>query len=74
MIVASNIEGCLAAGDFIEAWHYLKGWYRSAEDRALKACPEALAHQTAERVELYMAVTPPGVGDAHQCHPNCSPQ
>jgi hypothetical protein len=57
---ASKIEGCLAAGDFIEAWHHLKGWYRTAEDRAPKACPETLASQTAERVELYTAVRPPG--------------
>jgi hypothetical protein len=57
---ASNIEECLAAEEFVEAWRYLKGWYCLAEDRALKACPETLARQTAERVELYMAVTPPG--------------
>ncbi len=30
------------------------------EDRALKACPEMLALQTAERVELYTTVPPPG--------------
>ncbi len=57
---ASNIKGCLAAGEFVEVWCYLKGWYRSAEDQAPKACPETLACQTAERVELYTAVTPPG--------------
>ncbi len=56
----SNIEGCLAAGEFIEAWRYLKGWYCSAEDQALKAFLETLARQTAEGVELYSAVTPPG--------------
>jgi hypothetical protein len=55
-----TIEGCLAAGDFVEAWHNIKGWYRSVEDRAPKACPETLASQTAERVELYTAVPPPG--------------
>ncbi len=57
---ASTIEGGLAAGDFVEAWHNLKGWYCSVEDRAPKACPETLALQTAERVELYTAVPPPG--------------
>ncbi len=57
---ATKIEGCLAAGDFVEAWRHLKGWYRTAEDRAPKACPETLASQTAERVELYTAVHPPG--------------
>jgi hypothetical protein len=30
------------------------------EDQALKACSEILASQTAERVELYAAVYPPG--------------
>ncbi len=48
------------SGEFVEAWCYLKGWYCLAEDRAPKACPETLAHQTVERVELYMAFTPPG--------------
>jgi hypothetical protein len=57
---ASKIKGCLAAGDFVEAWRHLKGWYRTAEDQAPKACLETLASQTAERVELYTAVHPPG--------------
>jgi hypothetical protein len=57
---ASKIEGCLAAGDFVEAWRHLKGWYRTVEDQAPKACPETLASQTAERVELYTVVRPPG--------------
>jgi hypothetical protein len=57
---ASNVEGCLAAGDYIEAWHHLKGWYRSVEDRAPKPCPETLAKQTNERIQLYTAVCPPG--------------
>jgi hypothetical protein len=57
---ASTIEGCLAVGDFVEAWGNLKGWYCSVEDRAPKACPETLALQTAERVELYTTVPPPG--------------
>ncbi len=56
----SQIKGCLMAGDFVEAWHNLKGWYQSAEDQAPKVCPETLALQTAERVELYTAVCPPG--------------
>jgi hypothetical protein len=59
---ALMIEGCLAVGDFVEAWRRrnLKGWYCSVEDRAPKACPEMLASQTAERVELYTMVPPPG--------------
>jgi hypothetical protein len=55
-----TMEGCLAAGDFVEAWCNLEGWYRLVEDRAPKACPETLTLQTMERVELYAAVPPPG--------------
>jgi hypothetical protein len=29
---ALNVKGCLAAGEYIEAWCHLKGWYPSAED------------------------------------------
>ncbi len=61
---ASNVKGCLAAGEYIEVWRHLKGWYRSAEDRAPKPCPETLAKQTDERIQLYTAVPPPGVGNA----------
>ncbi len=57
---ASEIEGKIAAGEFVEAWHHLKGWYQSVEDQAPKACPEMLALQMAERVELYTAVPPLG--------------
>ncbi len=53
---ALNVEGCLAAGEYSEAWRYLKGWYRSAEDR----CPETLTKQTDERIQLYIAVPPRG--------------
>jgi hypothetical protein len=57
---ALNVKGCLAAGEYIEAWRYLKGWYCSAKDRAPKPCPETLAKQTEERIQLYTAVPPPG--------------
>ncbi len=57
---ASNIEGYLAAGDFVEAWHHLKGWYRLAEDRAPKPCQETLATQTQERIDFFAARNPPG--------------
>jgi hypothetical protein len=58
---ASNVEGCLAAGEYIEAWHHLKGWYCSAEDQAPKPCPESMAKQTQERIDLYAARTPTGL-------------
>ncbi len=58
---ASNVKGCLAAGEYIEVWRHLKGWYRSGEDRAPKPCPETMAKQTQERVDLYAARTPRGL-------------
>ncbi len=58
---ATNVKGCLAVGEFIEAWRHLKGWYCSVEDRAPKPCPETMAKQRRERVELYAACTPPGL-------------
>ncbi len=69
----SEIKGNLTAGELVEAWHHLKGWYRSAEDQAPKACPETLALQMVERVELYMVVPPPWVVTAHQHHPHSCP-
>ncbi len=56
---ALNVKGCLVVGEFIEAWHHLKGWYHLVEDQAPKPCPETMAKQTGERVKLYAACTPP---------------
>ena len=39
----------------------MKGWYRSAEDRVPTPCPESLAKQMQERIDLYVARQPPGV-------------
>jgi hypothetical protein len=58
---ASNVEGYLAAGEYIEAWRHLKGWYRSAEDQAPKPCPKTMAKQTQEKIDLYAACTPTGL-------------
>ncbi len=58
---ASNVEGCLAAGEYIEAWRHPKGWYCLAEDRAPKPCPETMAKQTQEKIDLYAACTPTGL-------------
>jgi hypothetical protein len=59
-MTALNIEGSLATGEYIKAWCHLKGRYRSADDRAPKPCPEMLAKQSNERIQLYTAVPPPG--------------
>jgi hypothetical protein len=61
MTTASNVKGCFMAGEYIEAWRHLKGWYHSAEDRALKPCPKTMAKQTQERIDLYAACTPTGL-------------
>ncbi len=57
---ASNIKGYLAAGEFVEAWRHLKGWFRSAEDQPPKPCRETLAKQKQERIDLYAVRTPHG--------------
>jgi hypothetical protein len=51
---ALNVKGCLAAGEYIETWCHLMGWYCSAEDRAPKPSPETLAKQTDKRIQLYV--------------------
>ena len=43
-----------------EALHQIKGWYRSAVDRALPLAWVTLESITAERVDLYIYVPPPG--------------
>ncbi len=70
---ASNVEGCLAAGEYIEAWRHLKGWYHSAEDRAPKPCPKILAKQTYERIQLYTAIPPPGWAMRFNVEPSAVP-
>jgi hypothetical protein len=70
---ALNVKGCLAAGDYIEAWHHLKRWYRSAEVRAPKPCPEKLAKQTDERIQLYTAVPPLGWAMRFNVEPSAVP-
>jgi hypothetical protein len=58
--VATDIEAHLAAGDLKEAWRCLKGWYTAASDRLPKPCHASMDKQTAEIVELYRKVPPPG--------------
>ena len=43
-----------------EAWPRLKGWYWAAVDHALPPVWVTLERITAERVELYSYVPPPG--------------
>ena len=58
--MAGNIKGLLAGGETKEAWRCLKGWYKAASDAAPAASQLSLAAQTAERVDLYRKVPPPG--------------
>ena len=43
-----------------ESWHRLKGWYWAAVDCSLLPAQVTLNRITAERVELYSYVPPPG--------------
>ena len=43
-----------------EAWRRLKGWYKAAVNRALPPARDTLERITAEQVELYSYVPPPG--------------
>ena len=43
-----------------EAWHQLKGWYWYSVDHAPPPAQLTLERITAERVELYISVPPPG--------------
>jgi hypothetical protein len=56
---ASTVESHLSNGA-VKAWQALKGRYRAAEDRPPPACPETMAKQTAEHVELYARAPPMG--------------
>ncbi len=53
---ALNVEGCLAAGKYIEAWCHLKGWYCLAEER--------LNHALRHRGGIWLNVDPSDVPDA----------
>ncbi len=57
---ASTVENHLGNGAVKEAWRTLKGWYRAVEDGPPQACPETMAKQTAEHVELYARAPPMG--------------
>ena len=43
-----------------EAWRRMKGWYKAAVNRAPPPARATLERITAERVELYSHVPPPG--------------
>ena len=43
----------LSTGNVQEAFHHLKGWYRTALETQAKPCHQTMERQTNERVELY---------------------
>ena len=43
-----------------EAWHWIKGWYQAAFDRAPPPAQVILERIMAERVDLYSYMPPPG--------------
>ena len=53
------IEAELTGGDVQEAFRHLKGWYRAASETTTRPCPQTMATQMAERVELDVRRDPP---------------
>ena len=45
----------------LEAWHWIKKWYKDAVDRAPPPAQVTLKRITMERVELYSYAPPPGI-------------
>jgi hypothetical protein len=51
--IGKAIKAELEKGDVQEAFRLLKGWYRAALETMACPCPQTMAGQTEERVELY---------------------
>ncbi len=58
--VGNTIKAELAKGDMQEAFCLLKGWYWAASETVACPCPQMMARQTEERVELYRRWDTPG--------------
>ncbi len=58
--VGDAIEAELAKGDVQEAFPLLKGWYWVASETVACPCPQTMARQTEDRVELYCQQDSPG--------------
>ena len=53
-----------------KAWRRMRGWYRAAVDHALPPAQITLERITAERVEIYRVVSPPGENIPTSVEPN----
>jgi hypothetical protein len=58
--IGDAIEAELAKGEVQEALRLLKGWYWVASETVAHPCPQTMARQTEDRVELYRRRDPPG--------------
>jgi hypothetical protein len=58
--IGDVIEAELAKGDVQEAFHLLKGWYPAVSETVARPCPQTMARQTEDRVELYRRRDSPG--------------
>jgi hypothetical protein len=58
--IGNAIEVELAKGDVHEALRLLKGWYRAALETVARPCPQTMARQTEDRLELYWQRDSPG--------------
>ena len=61
--VGEEVEALLGPDPplYREAWHRIKVWYKAAVDHAQPPARVTLERITAERVELYSYVPPPGL-------------
>jgi hypothetical protein len=58
--IGKMIEAELEKGDVQEAFHLLKEWYRVVSEIVARPCPQKMACQTEEQVELYWRQNFPG--------------
>jgi hypothetical protein len=58
--VGKAIEAELEKGDVQETFRLLKGWYQAASETMARPCPQTMAGQTEEQVELYRQRDSPG--------------
>jgi hypothetical protein len=58
--IGEMIKADLEKGDVQEAFRLRKGWYRAASETVAHPCPQAMAQQMEEQVELYRRWDSPG--------------
>jgi hypothetical protein len=62
---ASNVERCLAAGEYIEAWGHLKGWLLLVRVLSPKAMSQDVGQTNAGKDHPLCSMMLPGMVAAH---------